>query len=100
MVDTKSLQQQAKEALDKVTEVTNDTYNAFKESDVGKKVLGEDGKFGEDDFNRLKDQATVVANKVKDTVVGEDGKFDQDDKDRLSAQANNLLDKAKNLFNK
>lgn len=99
MSEKKSLKEQAEDAAALLKEVGSDTYDSFKKSGAGKEVLGEDGKFGSDDVNRLKNDAGAAAQKVKTKVVGEDGKFGDDDKERLKEQADELGSQAKNAFN-
>ncbi len=67
----------------------------FKESDLGKSILGEDGKFDKDDAQRLAQD--LKDSKVGKAVLGEDGKFDKEDVDRITAD---VTEKAKGLIDK
>ena len=98
MPDQKSLKQQAEEAAELAKQVGGETFEAFKNSGAGKEVFGEDGKFGDDDKERLKADAGTAAQKVKDTVLGDDGKFGDDDKERLKSQAEEIGSQAKDAF--
>lgn len=98
MTDTKDLKQQAEEAAEKIKEVSETTLNAFKESETGKKIVGEDGKFGKDDMDKLANAAKEEAGKIKDAVLGEDGKFDQSDVDRLKGKAESVFNDLKKKF--
>jgi ElaB/YqjD/DUF883 family membrane-anchored ribosome-binding protein len=99
MPDQKSLQEQAEEALNTVKKVGGETYDAFKNSNAGKEVFGEDGKLGQDDAERLKNDAGAAMDKAKTSIFGEDGKFGDDDKQRLKQQAEDLGTKAKDALN-
>ncbi len=99
MPDKKSLQEQAKEALSAVKKVSGETYDAFKSSSAGKEVFGEDGKLGQDDAERLKNDAGAAMGKAKTSLLGEDGKFGDDDKQRLKQQAEDLGNQVKNSLN-
>lgn len=104
MADTKSFKEQAEEAAALAKKVGGETFEAFKNSGAGKEVFGEDGKFGDDDKERLKTDASQAATKVKENVLGEDGKFGDDDKERLKNEAEQFGSQAKgainNLFHK
>jgi hypothetical protein len=104
MADQKSFSDQVKEAGELLKKVGGETGEAFKNSSVGKEVLGEDGKFGKEDVEHLKQNAGTDFAKIKKEVVGEDGKFGEDDKERLKKDAEALGSMAQqdvsSLFNK
>ena len=99
MADTKSLKQQAEEAGEFLKKVGSETAEAFKNSGAGKEVLGDDGKFGTDDMEHLKQDAGENFAKAKKAIVGEDGSFGEDDKERLKKEAETLAGKAGNGLN-
>jgi len=99
MADTKSFKQQAEEAGEFLKKVGGETVEAFKNSDAGKEVLGDDGKFGTDDMEHLKQDAGENFAKVKKAIVGEDGSFGEDDKERLKKEAEALAGMAGNDLN-
>jgi hypothetical protein len=99
MADQKSFEDQVKEAGDLFKKVGTEAGEAFKNSEAGKEVLGDDGKFGKDDMEHLKENAGEDFAKLKKTVVGDDGKFGDDDKDRLKKEAEALAGMAGNDIN-
>ena len=60
------LEEVASEAKVKVDE----TVEKIKESDLGKNVLGEDGKFDKEDVDRLAEGAKKTAKEAVDKVKG------------------------------
>mgnify|MGYP003605062325 CR=1 FL=1 len=90
MADSKSLKEQAQEAGELFKKVTSEAGEAFKNSNAGKEVLGDDGKFGKEDVEHLKEDAAAGFQKAKTAIVGEDGKFGEDDKARLKKEADAL----------
>ena len=101
--------EKAGEALGKAKEVGANVAEKFKESSVGKELLGEDGKFDKEDLKRLGDE--FAETKVGKAIFGEDGKFDKEDVNRIKDNAveaakgaadaaKGAVDKVKGLFGK
>jgi hypothetical protein len=77
--------EKATEAFGKAKEVGANVAEKFKESAVGKEILGEDGKLGKEDLKRMGDD--FAETKVGKAILGEDGKFDMDDVNRIKDSA-------------
>ncbi len=97
-------EKKVEEVKDNVTKKATELNEDFKKSEVGQKVLGEDGKFDKEDAKRLADAAKEKGKGVLDYVKGEDGKFDKEDVTRIADEAveagKKVIDKVKDLFNK
>ncbi len=92
----------AQDAVEKVKTVGTNIAETVKESNAGKEVLGEDGKLGKDDLERLGND--FKNSSVGKTLLGEDGKLDKDDLTRLGGQvsgaAKNAADTLKGFLKK
>ena len=91
------VKEKAEEIAGKAAVKAGELNEKFKESEAGKKLLGEDGKLGKEDVDRLLEGA-------KKSVLGEDGKFDGEDVRRIADNAkeglSKLTDKVKDLIDK
>lgn len=96
------VQEKATEAIGKAKEIGANVAGSFKESSVGKEILGEDGKLGKDDLTRMGED--FAGTKVGKALLGEDGKFDMDDvnriKDNAVEAAKSAVDAAKGAVEK
>ncbi len=70
----------------------------FRESKVGKKIFGEDGKLGRDDFDRMGEG--FKESKVGKALLGEDGKFSGEDLKRIGGEIRETGEKAVNVVKK
>ncbi len=70
----------------------------FRESKVGKKIFGEDGKLGKDDFDRMGEG--FKESKVGKALLGEDGKFSGEDLKRIGGEIRETGEKAVNVVKK
>lgn len=86
--------------INEIKAKVDEVVEQFKESETGKTVLGEDGKFDREDIERISQE--VKDSKVGKAVFGEDGKFDKEDIERLTKEAKaaveDVVDKAKKIF--
>lgn len=97
-------EKKVEEVKDTVAKKAEELNEDFKASEVGKKVLGEDGKFDKEDVDRIAAKAKETGKGVVDYVKGEDGKFDKEDITRIADDAveagKKVVDKVKDLFDK
>ena len=91
------VKEKAEELAGKAAVKAGELNEQFKESEAGKKLLGEDGKLGKEDLQRIGDD-------LKQGLLGEDGKFDGEDVQRLAGNAKEglgkLFGKVKDLVDK
>ncbi|MBR3351350.1 MAG: hypothetical protein IKG35_04470, partial [Erysipelotrichaceae bacterium] len=77
---TKDMKEKAEKVAAEMKEKAGKVVEDVKESKAGKAVLGDDGKFGKEDADR-------IGKSIKETILGPDGKLDVSDASRLANDA-------------
>ena len=97
-----NLKEMAADAVERMKVAGSNIADTVKASNAGKSVLGEDGKFGKDDMERLNENFKNSG--IGKSLLGEDGKFDKDDLSRIGGQvkdaAASAADTVKGMFKK
>ena len=101
-MDNNSIEEYAKKVLDAVKESPEKLKAAVSNNETIKKLLGDDGKLGKDDLDRVVE--AVKASAAAKAILGEDGKIGKDDFERIAGEAKKtgeeLIEKGKDLLSK